>query len=71
MSDEPFEVQIAHLLERRGWRIRNFGVRCWQDPLQPDGELLGSIAAVEREIRRDKDPHREIDRAIRREDRAT
>lgn len=58
---------LARLLEDRGWRIRSFDVRCWQDPLIPDGEPVGIIAAIHRELRREKDPHAEIDRALRRE----
>lgn len=61
------QSELARLLEARGWRIRNLGVRCWQDPLKPDGELLGVTAAIGRELRREKDPGVEFDRAARRE----
>ena len=61
------QEELARLLESRGWRVCNLSVRCWQDPLSPDGELLGVTAAIGRELRREKDPGAEFDRAVRRE----
>ncbi len=59
------QSDLARLLETRGWRVVNMGVRCWQDPLKPDGEPLGVTAAIGRELRREKDPGVEFDRAAR------
>lgn len=59
---------LAQILEELGWRYRR-GIppRCWQDPLNPSGELVGMQAALSRELRRERFPGEEIDRALRRE----
>lgn len=71
MSARTLQEELAALLQARGWRYRNLDVRCWQDPLNPDGELVGVIAAVHRELRREKDPGAEIGRALDRLARAS
>ena len=68
MTSPLLRHQLASLLEDRGWRWRRgSGVRGWQDPLKPDGELLGYSAAIDREIRREDTPGEEFERAVRRE----
>jgi hypothetical protein len=68
LATDLLRHELADLLEERGWRWRRGnGVRGWQDPLKPDGELLGIIAALGRELRREDCPGEEFDRAARRE----
>lgn len=68
MATELLRHQVADLLEERGWRWRRgSNVRGWQDPLKPDGELLGIVAAIHCELRREERPGEEFDRAMRRE----
>ena len=68
MATDLLRHQLADLLQERGWRWRRgSGVRGWQDPLKPDGELLGAIAALSRELRREERPGEEFDRAARQE----
>lgn len=67
MSGATLQEQLGEILTVRGWRLVGFGVRCWQDPLRPDGELLGVSAALSTELRREADPGVEVDRALHRE----